>query len=158
MKHLPICIFRPRRFAMAVLFTATIIDVAFSQPGFWQSLNGPEGGVVQCFAADNSGHILAGTFFGGVYKTTNQGVSWVQLPYVNLDIRSLAVNASGHIFLGAATSGVWRSTDDGSTWVRPTNILNGRTVTTFAQNMAGHLIAGCASTSSQAVYRSMSPR
>jgi len=154
MKHLPICIFRPRRFAMAVLFTATIIDVAFSQPGFWQSLNGPEGGVVQCFAADNSGDILAGTYFGGVYKSTNRGVSWAQLPYVNLDIRSLAVNASGTIFLGAATSGLWKSTDGGATWVRPTNILNNRTVTSVAFHSSGNVIAGCASTSSQSVFQS----
>jgi len=147
---------------MAVLFTATNIDVSLSQPGFWQSLIGPEGGVVQCFATDNNGDILAGTYFGGVYKTTNRGTSWFQLPNINLDIRALAVNAGGDLFLGAArvgdvgatTSGVWRSTDAGLTWVRPVNIVNGRSPSSFAFNASGHLFATCINTTSQSVFRS----
>ncbi|MBM2840233.1 MAG: hypothetical protein HW412_761 [Bacteroidetes bacterium] len=155
MKLIPICILSARRFAMAVLFAATIIDVAFSQPGFWQSLNGPEGGVVQCFAVDNQANILAGTYFGGVYKTTNRGGSWVRVSYGNWDIRALVVHPStGHIFLGAATSGVWRSTDGGATWVRPTNTVNGRTVTSLALSTSGNLIATCASNVSQSVFQS----
>ena len=139
---------------MAVLFTATNIDVSLSQPGFWQSLIGPEGGVVQCFAVDNNENTLAGTYFGGVYKTTDRGTSWFQLPYINLDIRALAVNPNGTIFLGAVTSGLWKSSDNGATWVRPTNILNGRTVTSIAFHSSGNVIAACISTSSQAVFQS----
>ncbi|MEK9137769.1 MAG: hypothetical protein AAB393_11655, partial [Bacteroidota bacterium] len=155
MKHMPVRVSCKLRPAMAVLFIAAAIgDVALSQPGFWQSLNGPEGGVCQCFATDNQGNILTGTYFGGVYKTTNRGGSWVRVSYGNWDIRTILVNAGGHIFIGAATSGVWRSTDGGTTWVRPSNIVNGRTVTSLALNLAGHLIAGCASTVSQSVYRS----
>jgi|GEM_PF-4411705 len=126
---------------------------AYSQPGFWQSLNGPEGGVVQCFAVDNTGDILAGTYFGGVYKTTNRGGSWVQVSQMNLDIRAFVVGSGGRIYLGAANSGVWKSTDGGTTWVRPANInMGGRTVTSLALNASGQLIACCSSTSSQSVF------
>lgn len=147
-------ILSPHLCVAIVLITTASSEVAFSQPGFWQSLNGPEGGVVQCFAADNNGDILAGTYFGGVYKTTDQGVSWTQLPYVNLDIRALTVSASGDMFLGAATSGLWKSTDGGATWVRPVNILNGRTVTSIGLSQSGNVIAGCFSTTSQSVFQS----
>jgi photosystem II stability/assembly factor-like uncharacterized protein len=136
-----------------VFFEIGVVVPAFSQPGFWQSLNGPEGGVVQCFAVDNNGHILAGTYFGGVYKTTNRGGSWVQVAQLNLDIRAFVVGPAGRIYLGAANSGVWKSTDGGTTWVRPANInMGGRTVTSLALNASGQLLACCASTSSQSVF------
>jgi hypothetical protein len=129
--------------------------LALSQPGFWQSLGGPEGGVVQCFTTDAQGHILAGTYFGGLYRTVDRGATWSHLAETSWDTRAiLAAPGGGVLFAGAANSGVWSSTDAGTTWNRPANILNGRTVTALAFTRAGHLIAGCASTASQSVYKS----
>lgn len=125
-----------------------------AQPGFWVPLNAPEGGVVQCFTATPQGSILAGTYFGGIFRTTDRGGTWSHLPGTTWDTRAIMIAPNGTWFVGAAASGVWKSTDGGTTWSRPANILNGRTVTSLAYNLAGDILAGCQSTSSQSVYRS----
>ena len=83
----------------------------------WQQTNGPSGERVVSLAINSSGQIFAGTFGGGVFRSTNNGANWSQIntglttAYVN----ALAINSSVFIFAGAG-GGVFRSTDNGANW------------------------------------------
>ncbi len=75
------------------------------------------GEIVYSLAYDNSGNILAGTWGGKIYRSTDNGESFTHINstmYVGL-IWSIAVNSSGHIFVGTE-QGLFGSFDDGATW------------------------------------------
>jgi hypothetical protein len=68
-------------------------------------------------AIDASGAIYAGSFGGGIIKSTNGGADWTDLnagfPY----IWALAVAPNGSIYAGTYGGGVLASHNSGSTWV-----------------------------------------
>jgi photosystem II stability/assembly factor-like uncharacterized protein len=107
-------------------------------------------GSVRDFAFNSSNHIYAGTLGGGVYRSTNNGVSWVQINngLTDLSVRSVAVNSSGHIFAGTQSGGIFRSTNNGDGWVH-LNLNNLTTVFSIGISNNGTVIAG-----SNGVYRS----
>lgn len=75
------------------------------------------GEIVYSMTYDQAGNILAGTWGGKIYKSSNGGTSFTRINnnmYVGL-IWSLAVNSGGNIFAGTE-QGVFRSTDNGSSW------------------------------------------
>lgn len=75
------------------------------------------GEIVYSLAYDNGGNILAGTWGGKIYRSSNNGQSFSRINndmYVGL-IWSIAVNSSRDIFAGTE-QGIFRSTDNGSTW------------------------------------------
>jgi len=124
--------------AVIAVFTLSL----FAQ-GIYESI-GPEGGYIQDMVKDNQGRILAATFLGGIYRSDDDGQSWVQI-YTGsdiIDVRSLAVNSSGHIFAGSDGLGLFRSTDDGLTWERLNNALFTRTITTLLIKSSGEIFAG----------------
>ncbi|MBL0176379.1 MAG: T9SS type A sorting domain-containing protein [Ignavibacteria bacterium] len=82
----------------------------------WQRANGPFGGIVTCYASD-SNDVYAGTDDGGVYRSSDNGVSWVfaSSGINGSKVASLLV-ANGSVF-AALDAGVYRSMDKGATWV-----------------------------------------
>lgn len=61
-------------------------------------------------------YIFAGTTDSGVYLSTNNGLSWIQKPFINnVNIASLAASGS-NIFAGTWGYGLWRSTNYGDNW------------------------------------------
>jgi len=84
----------------------------------WVQTNGPHLGFVQCFAAADT-NIFAGTRnLGGVYgvfRSTNNGVSWGPTGLMNYEIWSLAV-AGTRLFAGTYGNGIFLSTNSGETW------------------------------------------
>lgn len=107
---------------------------------------GPYGGYIQSLAKDTGGNIYAGTLFGGIFKTTNNGDLWVQTYNDTsvVDFRSIAINASGHIFAGL-NPGFMRSTDGGASWQKIVNSLNTRTIATLLVLPNGNIFAGALS-------------
>jgi hypothetical protein len=105
---------------------------------------GPEGGYIQCMVKDNQENILAGTRFGGIFKTTNFGDSWNQIfvGYRNLDVRSLAVNSNNDYFAGTDATGFFRSTDLGVSWEKLNNILTSLTIQTLLTTPNDEIYAG----------------
>jgi len=94
-------------------------------------------------AINSTGYIFAGTYFGGIYRSADNGENWTQINVglTNTDIRTLATNSSGHIFAGSS-SGVFRSTDNGDNW---TQINNGFTISyvlALAFNSSNDVFAG----------------
>jgi photosystem II stability/assembly factor-like uncharacterized protein len=95
-----------------------IVETTFAQVDFWIPTGGPTSGVVNSLAVDSSNHVYAGTSSGGVFCSSDMGITWTQcssgLP--NTNVVSLAVNHHGHLFAIVGGVGVFRSTDAGAAW------------------------------------------
>jgi photosystem II stability/assembly factor-like uncharacterized protein len=80
----------------------------------WSAVNtGLTDNVVHVFAMNDSG-LFAGVN-GGVYRSTNFGVSWSSTGLSSSIIYSLAINGN-NIFAGKSSGGIFLSTDNGITW------------------------------------------
>jgi photosystem II stability/assembly factor-like uncharacterized protein len=103
----------------------------------WMSL-GPFGGLINALAIDptNPNTIYAGTFSGGVFKTTNGGSSWnaVNSGLSNLSIEELAIDPTNPntIYAGAGASGVYKTTNGGSSWNAVNSGLSNLFINTLA--------------------------
>ena len=127
-----------------------VLEPPFSSQNFWRPTNVP-GGPVYSLAINSNGHIFAGTDQSGVYRSTDNGVSWTQINsgLKSTFIYSLAINSSGNIFAG--TSGIYVSADNGEHWAEAG--LTDISVTAIAFNSSGHIFAGTAF-GGTGVYRS----
>lgn len=100
--------------------------------------NGPEGGGMGSLAA-TSNTVFAGTYFGGVYRSTD-GVNWTP-SYVNdrnLNVRKM-IAAGSYVFAAfIGPPGVARTKDEGETW-EPANggLAFSTAVNCFASNETG---------------------
>jgi len=126
-----------------VLFAAIIVVCVAILSGhaqdFWQQTGGPYGGDIYCLAINSVGHIFAGTNGNGIYRSSDNGNSWIQVNtgLTNKTVYALAINSSDHLFAGT-DAGVFRSIDNGDHWEQKG--LSGK-VFSIAINPAGHLYA-----------------
>ena len=99
-----------------MLCTSTLPCFAFED--FWQQTNGPFGGDIQALIINSSDHIFAGTWEGGVVRSTDNGVNWtaVNNGLTQRTVYALALNSIGHILAGTY-GGIFRSTDNGENWM-----------------------------------------
>ena len=104
---------------------------------------GPYGGWINSITSDNQGRILAATFLGGIFRSSDNGQTWEEIynDTLKADFRSVVVNESGHIFAGTDGFGLLRSTDDGVTWERLMNAFSSSTITALAAK-TGRLYLG----------------
>lgn len=88
----------------------------------WIKTNGPYGGRVLSFTESDS-YILAGTNSGGVYRSSDNGVTWIEsnTGLTNKIVWSLATSGS-YVFAGTSI-GVFRSSDNGASWTMTTTGL-----------------------------------
>lgn len=77
-----------------LLLIAILLPSLSNAQDFWQQTNGPYGGLVGSFAINSSGHIFAGTYTGGVFRSTDNGDNWMPINtgLTNIYIWSLAIN------------------------------------------------------------------
>lgn len=105
----------------------------------WVQTNGPYGGRITSFAVSGS-NLFAGTYDGGVYRSTNGGTSWTNLSGNGLttitDYHVAPVTAlltsGGRLYAGA--EGVYVSTNNGATWTEVSQGLGGKGVVCLASN------------------------
>ena len=76
-----------------------------------------------CFASRSNGDIFAGTSYDGVFRSTDNGISWTQAStgmVTNTIVTSFAVAQNNSLFAGVAGngSGLWKTTNQGETWSR----------------------------------------
>ncbi|MFH1680187.1 MAG: FlgD immunoglobulin-like domain containing protein [Candidatus Eisenbacteria bacterium] len=87
----------------------------------WEATSGPEGAAVFSMVATPLGTVLAGTENGGLYRSTDGGMSWMEpgggleWPCCNYNVRALEASASA-VYAGTWGGGVHRSDDDGESW------------------------------------------
>ncbi len=129
--------------------------------GTFGSVDGGDGGILRLWQGDSSWSLVnaglsdlhvsslasqgqqlfAGTWQGGVYRSSNYGQSWVSagLPYSN--VRALFVNGT-ELFAGLDDGGgVYRTTNDGATWTAMNAGIDNPVIGAVAAG-AGHLFVG----------------
>ncbi len=105
-------------FSFIIILTILTIE-APAQNFSWQQTNGPAGGYVRALVRNSNGTMFAGTD-AGVYKSTNNGDSWLLSNGAigNSYIYSMAVSPNGTIFAGTFYNKIFRSTDEGNSWTQ----------------------------------------
>lgn len=107
-----------------------IISMSFPAPQWL----GPYGGsvVCLCYHPQASGLVFAGTWGGGVYKSTNGGIDWTasSAGLENLYINSLAVDPQNPavVYAGTYTQGVYKSINGGVSWQPINNGIYARAI------------------------------
>mgnify|MGYP003349258574 FL=1 len=106
---------------------------------------------VNSLLVNSSGHIFAGTEVDGLFRSTDNGVSWSQINSGLTDgtIFSLALNSSGKIFAGTNQSGIFTSTNNGNNW--SSSGLANENVYAIVINSSGYIFAG---TGGDGIFRS----
>ncbi len=108
----------------------------------WQLLSsGLENTALFSLAIDSSGHLFAGSIGNrnGVFRSIDNGNSWVQVGLPNYGVQALAIHSNGAIFAGTGL-GVFRSSDGGDSW-EATGLAN-VSVTSFLITASGNILAG----------------
>jgi photosystem II stability/assembly factor-like uncharacterized protein len=109
----------------------------------WQ-INGPEGGLVNCFVSpDATGTVIFAGCNGGVYKSTDAGEHWQALPNSPPMVRLLAINPlNPNILYAGWPNGVSKSSDGGRTWQLTLN--SGYDFSTYIPQYSGRQPTGLA--------------
>jgi photosystem II stability/assembly factor-like uncharacterized protein len=103
-------------------------------------------------AVNQSGHLFGGTSGMGVYKSTNNGLNWIQYGPAG-SVRSITVSSNGYIYASIENAnpgpeGLYRSTNAGLNWQ---HMGFNYTMYSLKTNSAGHIYGG---TFGGGVYRS----
>lgn len=110
----------------------------------WQPANeGLEHLTVWSFT-QNHNTWFAGTQYGGVYRSENEGALWLPSGQglTSTDIRALLVTHSQTLLAGTVLGGLCRSTDNGINWFPATNGLPAPIILCLAKNHSNRLFAG----------------
>jgi photosystem II stability/assembly factor-like uncharacterized protein len=116
-----------------------------AQPDPWRQTNGPSGGMINTVQLHptNPDTVFIGGF-GGVYKSTNGGVSWTPLPQflsANMPVYDLLINPNVPQVMYAFAGPLYKTTDGGETW---TPLFGEQPITCAAMDPASpeHLLLG----------------
>lgn len=118
-----------RRVLLLLFSASTSTNPLLAQ---WVQTNGPSSGPVHAIAGFGT-NLLAGTAFGGVFLSTNNGTSWsaINSGVTNSTVFALAVRAT-NLFAGT-WGGVFLSTNNGASWTTANVGLTNFHVKCFAQ-------------------------
>ena len=87
----------------------------------------------------SNGELFVGTT-NGVFRSTNNGESWIQIGLTDNTVSAIAINTDGTLFAGDDYGeGIFKSTDNGANW---TKSLDGLSMTVLLINSKGYIFAG----------------
>lgn len=108
-----------RRFLATALLTMVSVS-AYGQ--FWQSTDGPPSATT-CMVSNSKGHVIVGTPFSKVYRTTDNGTTWEPFDQGIDDggpnwypVNQITIDEQDRLYAAVNGLGLLRSTDDGRTW------------------------------------------
>ncbi|MBX3674354.1 MAG: DUF4214 domain-containing protein [Burkholderiales bacterium] len=106
--------------AFALLF-ACLATPALAQLNSWTAAGPDYAGVIAVERDPADGQaIYAGTFYGGLYRSPDNGATWqfVPSPADGQSVQAIAFDATapGTLYIGTLETGIFRSTDGGATW------------------------------------------
>jgi photosystem II stability/assembly factor-like uncharacterized protein len=142
-----------RRVTMALIRYIVVCIIFTCNAGIiipqWIQTSGPGGGNVTCVVS-NGDNIFAGTYEGGPYLSTNNGLNWTQvnngLPSISYGISTLMIKGDtifAGIIDGSSSSGlgIYSSSDNGISWKKSSNGLDGKWVLSIV-SMGNNIFAG----------------
>jgi|WetSurSiteA1Bulk_404760.scaffolds.fasta_scaffold00523_4 photosystem II stability/assembly factor-like uncharacterized protein len=110
----------------------------------WTAINLPFAYEVASVAINPYNHIFVAAYTEGVYRSTDNGVTWSLIGFQNNWMKVLEINSNGIIFAGTE-DGLFRSSDNGNNWTQ---------ITTFQVRDVTFNKNGLVYVSSDKVYRS----
>jgi hypothetical protein len=132
-------------FTMLIAMITLLININLLNAQ-WVSTGGPgPGSSVRCFAVSGA-NLFTGTwatsYYGGVFKSTNNGTNWVAINSGLTDTSVMALEVNGsYIFAGTINGGVFRSSNNGASWTSMNNGLTNPTVYSLGVN-GSNIFAG----------------
>jgi hypothetical protein len=133
-----------KRLLDIVLFLTVIFVLLPSKSGAqWVHTNGPYGGNARALAVSGS-KVFAGFSNGGVYRSNNNGNSWVQFKrgLANVEVHALMISIpSTAIIAGTRGKGVFISSTTTANWSPLNSGLSNRYVETLVKN-SSYIFAG----------------
>jgi ligand-binding sensor domain-containing protein len=104
------------------------------------------GGQVTSFVCDKVGNAFAGTLMGGVFRSSDRGVTWSQMkngfPQRDVYVYSLSVSSDGSILAGTDYGEVYRSSNNGQQWTKIKTGSSGTYVEEILVDTQGRIFVG----------------
>ncbi len=133
-----------RCFTYKIMLLILCVGVTFFEEtqaqDFWQQTNGPFGGLIPAIAVTRDNVILAGSDGGGIFRSLDDGDSWIFSGLANSSIQSIAVDTNNLIYAGFS-DGVFRF-DNGLNWTPVNNGLINTDVQCLVVSTNNHIFAG----------------
>jgi photosystem II stability/assembly factor-like uncharacterized protein len=83
----------------------------------WLMAEGPEGGEITTLAEAPNGYLFAGLWSGGgVFRSTDQGLTWQESGLLLDQVSEIIINNAGTIFAALSNGEIHRSLDNGASW------------------------------------------
>jgi len=130
-----------------ILLLILLIGLISNIDAQWTPSNGPYGGEIHSLAINPiDSTVIAGTWAGGIFLSTDNGSNWKYSGLTNCCISSIAVSPDGKSIFAvspAIVTGIFRSTDNGVSWQSVNNGLTNLYVTSIVISPDGSkIIAG----------------
>ncbi|MFZ1518239.1 MAG: T9SS type A sorting domain-containing protein [Ignavibacteriaceae bacterium] len=95
------------------------------------------------FAKNNQGEVFLSTLGYGIYKTTDNGINWVNKTGAGWEYSSLIINSDGSIYAGTKGNWIYRSLNNGDNWeLVKSGMGEDKYVLSLLTNSTGYLFAG----------------
>src|SRR5688572_27370413 len=109
-----------RMFLAGAIVVSTSVSALAQAPNNVWTPAGPQFSTVLSMARNpvSAGELLAGLYFGGLYRSSDYGFSWthVETAFSSRSVFSIAYAANGTIYVATFQGGVFRSVDGGASW------------------------------------------
>ncbi|NOX19618.1 MAG: tandem-95 repeat protein [Chlorobi bacterium] len=127
---------------LLVAFLLVLLQKILIAQTYWEQTPGPYGGSVNHILEIDSLTALAATNDGGIFKTTDAGISWSQSGLSESTVYRLFADSSNIIYAGTEVLGIFTSSDNGATWTLASNGLSAEVIYSFVSDTTGSVIAG----------------
>lgn len=115
-----------KRLIAALLGLCLAVVPAFATD--WQYIGGPGGGGPVTSIAANGSTIWAGTDLGGLFKSTDDGATFLpqNLPFPTVHIAMVWVSPTdaSHVLVGTDANSMWKTTNGGTSWAKSTGMTS----------------------------------
>ncbi len=98
--------------------------------------------IVFSMAIDSEGNLFAGTNRGGIYRSLDNGTSWLATSINELAIRDIIVDSANRLFAATFATGILISEDTGQTWEAPSGNSGSTAINQLAVNSLDYIFMG----------------
>ena len=88
-------------------------SICYSQ---WEQTNGPKGAYITVILPHPDGTIYIGAYAQGIFKSTDGGLTWIDISVYPLVEATCMTYDSQYVYLGTNYNGIYRTSDKGTSW------------------------------------------
>ena len=129
-----------------MIFIAIIFTLSISRSysaDYWQRLDGPNGGNVNCLVSSPTQYVFAGSPADGIYRKFNSSNTWesCSLGLDGLNISAMLASSDGILYASVYGTGIYKSTNNGDNWIKCFILPQNNLIKAMAFNKKGDIIA-----------------